>query len=87
MYNEKYILCIKECLLSLYIVLYNNKHSCYTSSCIIRNTFYVSRNVCCHYTIRCIITIFIFYYIREYIITTNISIIHESVFLIIQDDV
>ena len=27
------------------------------------------------------------YYIRRYIITTNISIIHENIFLIIQDDV
>ena len=28
-----------------------------------------------------------FFYIREYIMTTNIFVIHESVFLIIQDDV
>ena len=32
-------------------------------------------------------TIFISYYIRRYTITTNISLIHENVFLIIQKDV
>ena len=28
-----------------------------------------------------------FYYTRKYIITTNISVIYENVFVIIQDDV
>ena len=32
-------------------------------------------------------TTFISHYIRRYITTTNISIIHENVFLIIQDNV
>ena len=51
------------------------------------NIFMYHKNVYCHCTRQCITTIFIFYYIREYIITTNISLIQESVFLIIQEDV
>ena len=43
--------CIKKCLLSLYIFLYNdNKHFNYTSSRIRRYHFHVLKNVCCHYT-------------------------------------
>ena len=46
----------------------DNKHSYYTRKCM------------SFYTIQCIITIFI-YYIRRYIMTTNISVIHESVYI------
>ena len=42
-----------------------------------------NRNKYRYYTRRCIITIFISYYIRRYIITTNISLIHKSVYCII----
>ena len=59
--------CIKKYLLVLYTLLYNtNKYFCYTSSCITEIHFHVSRNICC-------------YYIRSYIITTNISVIQDDV--------
>ena len=49
--------------------------------------FYYTRRCISYYTRQCIITNICCNYIKKYIITTNISIIHESVFLIIQDDV
>ena len=64
--------------MKVYIVLYDmmykrNIYCYYTSSCITR------------YTRRCIMTIFIFHYIREYIMKNKYFLIHEIVFLIIQD--
>ena len=35
----------------------------------------------------CIMRIFIYHYIRRHIMITNISVIHENIFVIIQDDV
>ena len=62
--------------LSLYKMIYNdNKY------------FLLYMKLYFNCTRRCIIAIFCCHYIREYIMTTNISLIHEIVFLIIQDDV
>ena len=59
-------------LLLSYKKIYNNNEYFYYISC---------------YTRQCIITLFIFHYIRRYIITTNIFIIHESVYRVIRDNV
>ena len=60
-------LCLREKCLPLYEMMYNdNKYFNYTSSCIMRNTLHVSRNICC-------------YYILPHIMTTNILIIHRLI--------
>ena len=46
-----------------------------------------NKNVYCHYIRRCIMTIFIYHYVRRYIIITNIFVIRESVYRLIRDDV
>ena len=62
-------------MLSLYENMYNeNKH------------FVIQENVFLVYE-RCIITIFIFHYIREYIMKNKYCYYQEDVFLIIQDNV
>ena len=74
---------------SLYETMYNNNiyFSLYKRVYKSKKYFLHTRQcISCH-TRRCIITIFTFHYIREYIRARNISIIQDNVFLIIQDDV
>ena len=73
MYNDNKYLC--------YIKVFFN----YTKRCIMRNkysciiTIFIS-----HYTSSRVMTIFISHYTRDCIITSNVVIIHESVFFIMQ---
>ena len=40
---------ITEIFVVIIYSLLNNKYCRYTSSCIMKNTFHISRNVCCYY--------------------------------------
>ena len=87
MINEKYTFMYKRNVCCYYILSYTikNKYFYYISSCIIKKCIFIcERNICCYYTssrimrntLSYIITIFIYYYIRKYIMTTNISVVH-----------
>ena len=84
LYNDNKHFLINENVFLLYETMYNNnKH------------FLIHESVYYHYILSCIMTIFIFHYTREYIMITNIflinenvyRVIHENVFVVIQDDV